>query len=148
MAFSFSAFCYMLALLLCSTLIFFAIWHVVEYSSGSPRRSAHPPPIPLCSSNSTFLVPDLLVHRETLCTKCVCTGERGTLVLMMPVYVPHAYMYLRGPAMSSPGQYDPCAVLGDDALAYCRKEGWCKLGFYLLSFFYYLYRSVTIMCAQ
>ncbi|XP_061407380.1 uncharacterized protein LOC133342310 isoform X2 [Lethenteron reissneri] len=31
MAFSFSAFCYMLALLLCSTLIFFAIWHIAAF---------------------------------------------------------------------------------------------------------------------
>lgn len=29
-----------------------------------------------------------------------------------------------------------------DILAYCQKEGWCKLAFYLLSFFYYLYGYV------
>ena len=43
------------------------------------------------------------------------------------------------PVMSGPGLYDPTTIMNADILAYCQKEGWCKLAFYLLSFFYYLY---------
>lgn len=41
--------------------------------------------------------------------------------------------------MSCPGLYDPTTIMNADILAFCQKEGWCKLAFYLLSFFYYLY---------
>lgn len=46
--------------------------------------------------------------------------------------------------MSGPGLYDPTTIMNADILAYCQKEGWCKLAFYLLSFFYYLYGSVRV----
>lgn len=47
--------------------------------------------------------------------------------------------YMSRPVMSGPGLYDPTTIMNADILAYCQKEGWCKLAFYLLSFFYYLY---------
>jgi len=47
--------------------------------------------------------------------------------------------YTTRPVMSGPGLYDPTTIMNADILAYCQKEGWCKLAFYLLSFFYYLY---------
>jgi len=46
--------------------------------------------------------------------------------------------------MSGPGLYDPTTIMNADILAYCQKEGWCKLAFYLLSFFYYLYGYVEL----
>ena len=36
--------------------------------------------------------------------------------------------------------YDAVCIMTADILNYCQKESWCKLAFYLLSFFYYLYR--------
>lgn len=47
--------------------------------------------------------------------------------------------YMSRPVMSCPGLYDPTTIMNADILAFCQKEGWCKLAFYLLSFFYYLY---------
>lgn len=47
--------------------------------------------------------------------------------------------YMSRPVMSGPGLYDPTTIMNADILAYCQKEGWCKLAFYLLAFFYYLY---------
>lgn len=41
--------------------------------------------------------------------------------------------------MSGPGLYDPTSIMNADALNKCQREGWIKLAFYLLSFFYYLY---------
>lgn len=49
------------------------------------------------------------------------------------------HRYTSRPVMSCPGLYDPTTIMNADILAYCQKEGWCKLAFYLLSFFYYLY---------
>jgi len=37
------------------------------------------------------------------------------------------------------GLYDPTSIMNADTLNKCQREGWIKLAFYLLSFFYYLY---------
>lgn len=50
------------------------------------------------------------------------------------------FRYSRRPVMSVPGLYDPTTIMNADILSYCMKEGWFKLVFYLVSFFYYLYR--------
>lgn len=54
------------------------------------------------------------------------------------------FRFFHRPADGSEVMYDPVSVMNADILNYCQKESWCKLGFYLLSFFYYLYRSVSI----
>lgn len=50
------------------------------------------------------------------------------------------FRFFHRPADGSEVMYDPVSVMNADILNYCQKESWCKLGFYLLSFFYYLYR--------
>jgi hypothetical protein len=44
--------------------------------------------------------------------------------------------------MTGPGLYDPTSIMNADVLTKCQREGWVKLAFYLLSFFYYLYGYV------
>ncbi len=46
------------------------------------------------------------------------------------------------PVMSSPGLYDPTSIMNYDQLVKATREGWFKLAFYLLSFFYYLYGMI------
>jgi len=41
--------------------------------------------------------------------------------------------------MSGFGIYDPTLVMHGDFLNLVMKEGWVKLGFYMITFFYYLY---------
>ncbi|KAB0354305.1 hypothetical protein FD755_022843, partial [Muntiacus reevesi] len=65
--------------------------------------------------------------------------------LVLPEYLIHAFfcvMFLSaaewltlGLMMSGPELYDPTTIMNADILAYCQKEGWCKLAFYLLAFF-------------
>lgn len=43
------------------------------------------------------------------------------------------------PVMSGPGIYDPTTIMNFVQLQKVSREGWIKLGFYLISFFYYLY---------
>lgn len=47
--------------------------------------------------------------------------------------------YINRPVMSGPGIYDPTTIMNQDQLQAVSREGWIKLGFYSLSFFYYLY---------
>jgi hypothetical protein len=47
--------------------------------------------------------------------------------------------------MTGLGLYDPTSIMNADVLTKCQREGWIKLAFYLLSFFYYLYGYVLFM---
>jgi hypothetical protein len=46
------------------------------------------------------------------------------------------------PVMSGAGLYDPTSIMNADTLNKCQREGWIKLAFYLLAFFYYLYGMI------
>ena len=66
-------------------------------------------------------------------------GEFFSLCLNMPLIGYHIHRYMKRPVMSGPGLYDPTSIMNADVLNKCQREGWIKLAFYLLSFFYYLY---------
>uniref|UniRef100_A0A8C6W232 Uncharacterized protein n=1 Tax=Nannospalax galili TaxID=1026970 RepID=A0A8C6W232_NANGA len=53
--------------------------------------------------------------------------------------------YMSRPVMSRPGLYNPTTIMNADTLAYCQKEGWCKLAFYLLAFFNYLFGMIYVL---
>jgi hypothetical protein len=58
MAFTFAAFCYMLSLVLCAALIFFAIWHVSNrqrvLTLQSPQTRPCPTPFPISPTFCTL----------------------------------------------------------------------------------------------
>ena len=56
------------------------------------------------------------------------------------------YRYMNRPVMSCTGLYDPTTIMNADELNRAQREGWAKLCFYLVSFFYYLYRYGSDMC--
>lgn len=70
----------------------------------------------------------------------MCAAEWVTLGLNIPLLFYHLWRYFHRPADGSEVMYDPVSIMNADILNYCQKESWCKLAFYLLSFFYYLYR--------
>uniref|UniRef100_A0A8D0D9K4 Cornichon family AMPA receptor auxiliary protein 2 n=1 Tax=Sander lucioperca TaxID=283035 RepID=A0A8D0D9K4_SANLU len=139
-AFTFAAFCYMLTLVLCAALIFFVIWQIIAFDE---LRTDFKNPID--QSNPTratyYLISCYSIH-GLFCLMFMCAGEWVTLGLNIPLLFYHLWRFLHRPADGSEVMYDPVSVMNADILNYCQKESWCKLGFYLLSFFYYLYRSV------
>uniref|UniRef100_A0A8C0EYF1 Cornichon family AMPA receptor auxiliary protein 1 n=1 Tax=Bubo bubo TaxID=30461 RepID=A0A8C0EYF1_BUBBB len=95
-----------------------------------------------------FLVlPEYLIH-AFFCVMFLCAAEWLTLGLNMPLLAYHIWRYMSRPVMSGPGLYDPTTIMNADILAYCQKEGWCKLAFYLLSFFYYLYGMIYVLVSS
>ncbi|CAG01583.1 unnamed protein product, partial [Tetraodon nigroviridis] len=129
MAFTFAAFCYMLTLVLCAALIFFVIWQR-ERILNIER---------ICNLLRRLVVPEYSIH-GLFCLMFMCAGEWVTLGLNIPLLFYHLWRFFHRPADGSEVMYDPVSVMNADILNYCQKESWCKLGFYLLSFFYYLYR--------
>ena len=48
--------------------------------------------------------------------------------------------YLKRPTISGPGLYDPTEVMNRAQMTFYTKEGFIKLGFYVVSFLVYLYK--------
>ncbi|XP_040307876.1 protein cornichon homolog 3 isoform X4 [Herpailurus yagouaroundi] len=151
MAFTFAAFCYMLSLVLCAALIFFAIWHIIAFDElrtdfKSPIDQCNPVHARerlrnierICFLLRKLVLPEYSIH-SLFCIMFLCAQEWLTLGLNIPLLFYHFWRYFHCPADSSELAYDPPAVMNADTLSYCQKEAWCKLAFYLLSFFYYLY---------
>ncbi|XP_063294441.1 protein cornichon homolog 2 isoform X2 [Pelobates fuscus] len=136
MAFTFAAFCYMLTLVLCASLIFFIIWHIIAFDE---LRTDFKNPIEQGNPSRALVVPEYCIH-GLFCLMFMCAAEWVTLGLNIPLLFYHLWRYFHRPADGSEVMFDPVSIMNVDILNYCQKEAWCKLAFYLLSFFYYLYR--------
>lgn len=93
-----------------------------------------------CFYNHDFLFP---YFSEQPCCWTRCDNYMYFMSLL--------WFYLRysnRPVMSVPGLYDPTEVMNANVMSRCQKEGWIKLTFFLLCFFYYLYRYVTVDSTQ
>ncbi|KAK6316860.1 hypothetical protein J4Q44_G00122600 [Coregonus suidteri] len=152
MAFTFAAFCYMLTLVLCAALIFFVIWQIIAFDElrtdfKNPIDQSNPTRARerilnierICNLLRKLVVPEYSIH-GLFCLMFMCAGEWVTLGLNIPLLFYHLWRFFHRPADGSEVMYDPVSVMNADILNYCQKESWCKMGFYLLSFFYYLYR--------
>ncbi|EQB78557.1 protein cornichon 3 isoform 1-like protein [Camelus ferus] len=106
-------------------------------STGGPRSKC---PILL-------VLPEYSIH-SLFCIMFLCAQEWLTLGLNVPLLFYHFWRYFHCPADSSELAYDPPVVMNADTLSYCQKEAWCKLAFYLLSFFYYLYCMIYTLVSS
>uniref|UniRef100_A0A8C5R7H8 Cornichon family member 1 n=1 Tax=Leptobrachium leishanense TaxID=445787 RepID=A0A8C5R7H8_9ANUR len=104
-------------------------------------------PIDQCNTLNPLVLPEYLIH-AFFCVMFLCAAEWLTLSLNMPLLAYHIWRYTSRPVMSGPGLYDPTTIMNADILAFCQKEGWCKLAFYLLSFFYYLYGMIYVLVSS
>ncbi|KAM5238932.1 protein cornichon homolog 3 isoform 1-T1 [Ctenodactylus gundi] len=175
MAFTFAAFCYMLSLVLCAALIFFAIWHIIAFDElrtdfkspidqGNPvharerlrniericfllRKVSGGSRGEASRGGSQLVLPEYSIH-GLFCTMFLCAQEWLTLGLNTPLLFYHVWRYFHCPADSPELAYDPPVVMNADTLSYCQKEAWCKLAFYLLSFFYYLYCMIYTLVSS
>jgi len=141
MAFTFAAFCYILALVLTAFLIFFAIWQIIAFDE---LKTDYKNPIDQCNSLNPLVLPEYFIH-IFFNLLLLWAWEWFTVLLNVPLIVYHIRRYLTRPIMSGPGLYDPTTIMNADILSYCMTEGWIKLVFYLISFFFYLYRMIYVL---
>ncbi|XP_064621722.1 protein cornichon homolog 1-like [Lineus longissimus] len=141
MAFTFAAFCYILALILTAFLIFFAIYHIIAFDE---LKTDYKNPIDQCNSLNPLVLPEYGIHC-LFCVLFLLSGQFLSLFLNLPLLGYHINRYLHRPVMTGPGLYDPTSIMNADQLSKAMREGWCKLAFYLLSFFYYLYSMIYVL---
>merc|ERR1712008_416218 len=138
MAFTFAAFAYIVALIVDAFLIFFAIFHIIAFDE---LKTDYKNPIDQCTSLNPLVIPEYALH-VFFNILFLVGGEFFSLFLNVPLIGYHVHRYLHRPVMSGPGLYDPTSIMNADTLNKCQREGWIKLAFYLLSFFYYLYGMI------
>lgn len=139
MAFSFAAFSYIIALIVDAFLIFLAIFQIIAFDE---LKTDYKSPIDQCRSLNPLVLPEYLLHLS-FNILFLFAGEFFSLCLNLPLIAYHINRYLnRPPYMSESGLYDATTIMNADVLASCYKEGWIKLSFYLLSFFYFLYGMI------
>ncbi|CAO2590741.1 Protein cornichon homolog 1, partial [Lemmus lemmus] len=104
MAFTFAAFCYMLALLLTAALIFFAIWHIIAFdelktdyknpidqcNTLNPVSSCEPGSVITTLFSFQLVLPEYLIH-AFFCVMFLCAAEWLTLGLNMPLLAYHIW---------------------------------------------------------
>ncbi|XP_064487955.1 protein cornichon-like [Ornithodoros turicata] len=139
MAFNFVAFCYIVALILTAFLIFMAVFHVIAFDE---LKTNYKHPIEQCNSLNPLVLPEYFIH-ILYNVLFLFAGEFFTLLLNVPLMAYHINRYRTRPVMSGPGLYDPTSIMNASQLSRAMKEGWVKLAFYLLSFFYYLYGMIN-----
>ncbi|KAG1934452.1 protein cornichon [Pimephales promelas] len=119
MAFTFAAFCYMLALLLTAALIFFAIWHIIAFDE---LKTDYKNPIDQCNTlNPTvdrvkkikrvrlalkLVLPEYLIH-VFFCVMFLCAAEWLTLGLNMPLLAYHVWRWV-GHSTPNQSQINTC----------------------------------------
>ncbi|XP_067941531.1 protein cornichon homolog 1-like [Watersipora subatra] len=141
MAFTFAAFCYIVALILSAILIFFAIYHIIAFDE---LKTDYKNPIDQCNTLNPLVLPEYGVH-IFYNILFLFAAQFGSLLFNVPLIAYHVQRYMSRPVMSGPGLYDPTTVMNADNLTKCMREGWVKLAFYLISFFYYLYSMIYVL---
>ncbi|XP_063078340.1 protein cornichon homolog 3 [Engraulis encrasicolus] len=149
--FTFAAFCYLLSLVLCASLIFFAIWHITAFGE---LHSDFKVPVDqdnplharerlrnierICSLLRKLVLPEFAIH-SFFCIMFLCAQEWLTVGLNAPLLVYNTWRFFYSPTDTKELLYDPASVMTGDTLKFCQKEAWCKMSFFGLSFFYYVY---------
>uniref|UniRef100_A0A0P5VVU2 Er-derived vesicles protein erv14 n=3 Tax=Daphnia magna TaxID=35525 RepID=A0A0P5VVU2_9CRUS len=144
MAFTFAAFSYICALVLDAFLIFFSIFHIIAFDE---LKTDYKNPIDQCSSLNPLVLPEYFIH-IFFNLMFLFAGEWFTLMFNIPLIAYHIHRYLNRPVMTGAGLYDPTNIMNQDVLSKCQREGWIKLAFYLLSFFFYLYGMIRSLISS
>ena len=80
-----------------------------------------------------------LFQIRVLHVSLVCPAKLSlSLSLSLSLFL--SFRYLKRPTMSGPGLYDPTEVMNRAQMSLYTKEGFIKVGFYVLSFLVYLYK--------
>lgn len=144
MAFGFAAICYIIALILTAFLIFFVIFHLISFDE---LKTDYKNPIDQCNSLNPLVLPEYAIHGLCILLFLIA-AEWFSVIWNFPLLVYHINRYKTRPVISGFGLYDPTSVMNAGELNRAQKEGWIKLVFYLLSFFYYIYGMISVLVAD
>lgn len=138
MGFTFVAFCYLFALISVAFCIFFAIYTVICIDE---LKTDYKDPIDQCKNLNQLILPEY-VTQLIITILFILSFQIISIIFNLPLCVYHSIRYWNRPVIGGPGIYDPTTIMNSDQLSRVSWEGCIKLGFYLISFFYYLYAMI------
>ncbi|BHF71938.1 Protein cornichon 1 [Sparganum proliferum] len=136
MGFGIVAVAYIFALLLTVALIFLVIYHIIAFDE---LKTDYKNPIDQCRSLNPYGIHAFITLFFLL------TWQVVALFINIPLLIYNIQRYANRPVMSGFGLYHPTTVLTSGELNRAMKEGWVKLAFYILTFFYYLYGMIATL---
>ena len=134
MAFTFAAFCYVVALILTCFLLFLSIWQVIAFDE---LKTDHRNPMDQCSNLNPLVLPEYITHFG-FTLLFLSAGCWVTFLLNLPLICYNVIRYKNRPVLSYPGLYDPSTIMDGRNLKFAFNEGICKAVFYFASFAWYL----------
>uniref|UniRef100_A0A5K3EN89 Protein cornichon n=1 Tax=Mesocestoides corti TaxID=53468 RepID=A0A5K3EN89_MESCO len=143
MGFGIVAIAYIVALLLTISLIFFVIYHIIAFDE---LKTDYKNPVDQCRNLNPLVLPEYCIH-AIITLFFLVTWQLMALVLNVPLLAYHVHRFITRPVRSGYGLYHPTSILNSNELNRAMKEGWVKLAFYILTFFYYLYGMIASLIA-
>ncbi|KAI9254235.1 ER-derived vesicles protein ERV14 [Sporodiniella umbellata] len=130
-------FVFVTAVVLCAVMLFLTIFIIIMFSD---LECDYINPIDCCSRLNQFVLPEIGLQ-TFLFTIFLLTGHWFTLLINLPIT---AYNVKK--VTDHRHMYDATEVFR--TLSKHKKESFIKLGFYVVCFFYYVYRMVVALVAE
>ncbi|EIM85081.1 cornichon [Stereum hirsutum FP-91666 SS1] len=128
---------FLFAVLMAAGLLFTMVFFIIMFSD---LECDYINPIDLCNKLNQFVLPENIAH-AFLTTLFLLSGQWIAFLLNAPLLVFNANKIKNKNHM-----YDATEIFR--TLSVHKKESFIKLGFYLLSFFYYLYRMIVALISE
>ncbi|KAI9209148.1 cornichon [Polychytrium aggregatum] len=126
------AFLFLFAVVMAAVLLFSMVFFIIMFSD---LEVDYINPIDLCNKLNQFVLPEMLAH-GFLCLMFLLNLSFVALIINAPLLGWHIKKI-----MDNKHMYDATEIFR--TLGSHKKECFIKLGFYLICFFYYLYRMIV-----
>lgn len=128
---------FLFAVLMAAGLLFTMVFFIIMFSD---LECDYINPIDLCNKLNQFVLPENIAH-AFLTLLFLLSGQWFAFLLNLPLM-----LYNANKIRNKNHMYDATEIFR--SLSGHKKESFMKLGFYLLSFFYYLYRMIVALISE
>ncbi|KAI6112034.1 cornichon [Pisolithus croceorrhizus] len=128
---------FLFAVLMAAGLLFTMVFFIIMFSD---LECDYINPIDLCNKLNQFVLPENIAH-AFLTLLFLLSGQWFAFLLNLPLV-----LYNINKIRNKVHMYDATEIFR--TLSGHKKESFLKLGFYLLSFFYYLYRMIVALISE
>ncbi|KAF9526659.1 cornichon [Crepidotus variabilis] len=128
---------FLFAVLMAAGLLFCMVFFIIMFSD---LECDYINPIDLCNKLNQFVLPENIAH-AFITILFLISGQWGSFLLNLPLLAWNANKIRNKAHM-----YDATEIFR--TLGGHKKETFFKLGFYLISFFFYLYKMIVALIAE
>ncbi|XP_019864253.1 PREDICTED: uncharacterized protein LOC100638501 [Amphimedon queenslandica] len=132
---------FLLVMLVSIGLLFMMVWHLIMVDE---LKNDYRNPVDFASNQNMLVFPEYGLHLFIVLL-LLMFGYWFTFMWNVPLLAYHIWRFVKRPSASGYGLYDPTIVMNRDNLIFYNREGFIKLGYYVLSFLIYLYNMMVAL---